>query len=543
MSKNVSLGEISQQLANVFADTEQMEQYNSANEMYDGVCGWCGVMAPLSRPAYVKTFGESVTAAAEMQAREILVAKDARRKATKYYEHAQEANRQSGIPALGGYFWAEGSGLKCDGGKGLFKELHNRTCYESTKDCPPRLCYVGQVIEVSEEEFNRPELADELVASRELCCGCRSDDVSEDEDYMAVISDREKVETFYTVGALVVAPSGKYFLLDSEGYSYARYIYLPTCWKQLFAEEVEAIQAEEDARVAEAEREAAEAKAKRLEDYNTRSAKWLPLMKDVRSMVEEKSATKTQILAARKANILAMCRATFPGVKFTVHVEHGWGADFLLRWEDGPTEEEFKEKADIDLFCRCRDTFDGWDDSTDTWYAEFTEFAAYTMCGCKGDIQIERVMSGDTLHGILEEIAAVAPAVAEDRVGHQYTEEEMQAVADLVGVSRGYLFRYGNRGDAVTFAYMLFDQRSYTPAAQPKADKPKPQTTDEDPADGLQLVAIEGGVAVVGDSRTTYKNRKEIKAHGGTWNKEEKRWQATTADGVKSLKKWFGVNQ
>lgn len=543
MGKNVSLGEISQQLANVFADTEQTEQYNSVNEMYDGVCGWCGVMAPLSRPAYVKTFGESVTAAAEMQAREILAAKEARRKATKYYEHAQEADRQSGIPALGGYFWAEGSGLKCDGGKGLFEELHNRTCYESTKDCLARLCYVGQVIEVSEEEFNRPELANELVASHELCCGNRSDDVSEDEDYVAVISDREKVETFYTVGALVVAPSGKYFLLDSEGYSYARYIYLPTCWKQLFAEEVEAIQAEEAARVAEDERKAAEAKAKRLEDYNTRSAKWLPLMKDVRSMVEGKSANKAQIVAARKANILTMCRATFPGVKFTVHVKHGWGADFLLRWEDGPTEEEFKEKADIGLFCRYRDTFDGWDDSTGTWYAEFTEFAAYTMCGCKGDIQIERVMSGDTLHGILGEIAAVAPAVAEDRVGHQYTEEEMQAVADLVGVSRGYLFRYGNRGDAVTFAYMLFDQRSYTPAAQPKADKPKPQPTDEDPADGLQLVAIEGGVAVVGDSRTTYKNRKEIKAHGGTWNKDEKQWQATAADGVKSLKQWFGVNQ
>lgn len=306
MGKNVSLGEISQQLANVFADTEQTEQYNSVNEMYDGVCGWCGVMAPLSRPAYVKTFGESVTAAAEMQAREILAAKEARRKATKYYEHAREADRQSGIPALGGYFWAEGSGLKCDGGKGLFEELHNRTCYESTKDCPARLCYVGKVIEVSEEEFNRPELADELVASHELCCGNRSDDVSEDEDYVAVISDREKVETFYTVGTLVVAPSRKYFLLDSEGYSYARYIYLPTCWKQLFSEEVEAIQAEEEARVAEAEREAAEAKAKRLEDYNTRSAKWLPLMKDVRSMVEGKSANKAQIVAARKANILAM---------------------------------------------------------------------------------------------------------------------------------------------------------------------------------------------------------------------------------------------
>lgn len=65
-------------------------------------------------------------------------------------------------------------------------------------------------------------------------------------------------------------------------------------------------------------------------------------------------------------------------------------------------------------------------------------------------------------------------------------------------------------------------------------------TTTEAPADGLELVEIAGGVAVVGNSRTTYRNRKQIKAHGATWNKEAQQWQATDAEAVASLREWFG---
>ncbi len=61
------------------------------------------------------------------------------------------------------------------------------------------------------------------------------------------------------------------------------------------------------------------------------------------------------------------------------------------------------------------------------------------------------------------------------------------------------------------------------------------------PADGLELVEIAGGVAVVGDQRTTYKNRKAIKAHGARWNKEAQQWQATTPEAVASLREWFGM--
>ena len=63
------------------------------------------------------------------------------------------------------------------------------------------------------------------------------------------------------------------------------------------------------------------------------------------------------------------------------------------------------------------------------------------------------------------------------------------------------------------------------------------------PADGLELVEIAEGVAVVGDQHTTYKNRKQIKAHGATWNKEAQQWQATTPEAVASLREWFGMTE
>lgn len=63
------------------------------------------------------------------------------------------------------------------------------------------------------------------------------------------------------------------------------------------------------------------------------------------------------------------------------------------------------------------------------------------------------------------------------------------------------------------------------------------------PAEGLELVEIAGGVAVVGDQHTTYKNRKQIKAHGARWNKEAQQWQATTPEAVAFLREWFGMTE
>lgn len=550
-----TLNQIVENLVKVLTDKAESAQYYSDNEQYICLCGWCGTMSPVSRPAYYKTFGKDTTEAAEAKAREIIAEKEAARKRTKYAEYAQEADRLEGVPAVGGFFWADNSGLKCDGGRGLFEELHALNYYTDAQNAPARLCCVSEVIRVSEEDFARPALADELVQAHALQGFSRSEDVDDSEDTTAIYNAPEKLATFYTVGALVVSPSGKYYLIDSEGYNYARYIYVPIEWPELLADEVAAVKAEEDARKAEEERQEAEAKAQRLAQYRARCAKWSHLMQDVRPLEADPKTTSRQLMNARKANILTMCRAAFPGVKFSLKVRHGWGADFELSWTDGPTVEEFNEKTDLSLFCRCRDTFDGWDDSTGVDYAEFADFARLTMGSNGGDIKTERVMSDEARAELLAQIFAVVPA-ADNRNKYGYTEaytytnKEAEAVAAALGVDVFDIFAHGYTEDAEIIARRAWDKRSYTQTTTPEPTDPKPgkaqaadstDTTDDAPAEGLELVENAEGVAVVGDSRTTYRNRKAIKAHGARWNKTAQQWQASEPEAVARLREWFGV--
>ena len=542
------------QLVKVLTDKAESAQYYSDNEQYTGICGWCGIMSPESRPAYVKTFGKDTTEAAEAKAREMIAEKEAARQRTRYAQHAQEADRLEGVPAVGGFFWADNSGLKCDGGRGLFEELHALTCYTHATEKPARLCCVEQIIKVSEEDFARPDLADELVTRHNLQGFCRSEDVKEDRNKYNYTP--EEWATFYTVGALVVSPSGKYYLIDSEGYDYARYIYVPIEWPEMFAAEVASVKAAEEARKTEEERQAAEEKAQRLANYRARCAKWSPLMRNVEQMEQDGTASARKIDNARKANILAMCAAAFPGVKFSVSVRRGWGADFELTWIDGPTVEEFNEKTDLNLFCSRRDTFNGWDDSTGVDYAEFADFARLTMGSNGGDIKTSREMSDEARAEILAQIFAVVPA-ADNRNKYGYTEaytytaQEAEAVAAALGVDVFDIFAHGYTENAETIARRAWHKHSYTKSTTPEPTDQKPgkaqatnstDTTDDAPAEGLELVETAEGVAVVGDSRTTYRNRKQIKAHGARWNKAAQQWQASEPEAVARLREWFGVS-
>ena len=560
-----TFNQIVENLVKVFTNKAESAKYYSDKEQYVCLCGWCGTMSPASRPAYYKTFGKDTTEAAEAKAREIIAEKEAARKRTKYAEHAQEADRLEGVPAVGGFFWADNSGLKCDGGRGLFEELHALNYYTDAQNAPARLCCVSEVIRVSEEDFARPALADELVTRHNLQGFARSEDVNEDDN--TYNDDPEKLATFYTVGALVVSPSGKYYLIDSEGYDYARYIYVPIEWPVMLADEVASVKAKEDARKAEEERQAAEEKAQRLADYRKRCAKWSHLMRNVEKMEQDGTATARKIDNARKANILAMCAAAFPGVKFSVSVRRGWGADFELTWTDGPTVEEFNEKTDLNLFCSRRDTFDGWDDSTDVFFFEFAEFARLTMGKNGGDIKTVREMSDEARAELLAQIFAVVPAAdCRDKYGYleayTYTNKEAEAVAAALGVDVFDIFAHSYAVNADCIARGAWNKRSYTKTTTPEPTDPKPgkaqakaterteaapaqdaaQTDTDAPAEGLELVETAEGVAVVGDSRTTYRNRKAIKAHGATWNKAAQQWQASDAEAVARLREWFGVS-
>lgn len=548
-----TFNEIIENLVKVLTDKAETAQYYSDNEQYICLCGWCGTMSPVSRPAYVKTFGKETTEGAEEKAREIIAEKEAARQRTKYAQHAHEADNLEGVPAVGGFFWADNSGLKCDGGRGLFKELHALNYYTHADEQPARLCCVERIIKVSAEDFARPGLADELVTRYNLQGFARSEDVEEDDN--TYNDDPEKLATFYTVGALVVSPSGKYYLIDSEGYNYARYIYVPIEWPEMLADEVATVKEAEEERKKKQERQEAEEKAARLAEYRTRCAKWSHLMRNVEEMEQDKKNTARKIDNARKANILAMCAAAFPGVKFSVSVRRGWGADFELTWIDGPTEDEFKEKTDLDLFCARRDTFDGWDDSTDVDFVEFSEFARLTMGSNGGDIKTERVMSDEARQALLADIFAAVPAAdSRDKYGYTkpytYTDKEAEAVAAALGVDVFDILIQGYAETADTIARRAWDKRSYTNTTTPEPTDPKPgkaqakatEHTEAAPAEGLQLVATAEGVAVVGDSRTTYRNRKAIKAHGATWNKTAQQWQASEPEAVARLREWFGVS-
>lgn len=92
-------------------------------------------------------------------------------------------------------------------------------------------------------------------------------------------------------------------------------------------------------------------------------------------------------------------------------------------------------------------------------------------------------------------------------------------------------------------------QRRQKPAAAADGTTAKPErrkaASDREngaPAEGLQLVEIAGGVAVVADDwKTTYFNKGYIKANGAHWVKDAKQWQATEPADVARLRAWFAL--
>ena len=174
-----TFNQIVENLVKVLTDKAESAQYYSSNEQYTGICGWCGVMSPESRPAYIKTFGKETTEQAEAKAREIIAEKEAARQRTKYAQHAQEADRLEGVPAVGGFFWADNSGLKCDGGRGLFEELQvarvveEHAAHDFGQDVLGRACDASVVEQVAvtcvgmgEERVGQPARHGVLVEAR-----------------------------------------------------------------------------------------------------------------------------------------------------------------------------------------------------------------------------------------------------------------------------------------------------------------------------------------------------------------------------------------
>lgn len=335
MKANATFSQIASQLVTIFRNEGKTASYNSANEMREVFCGWCGTMSPMSRPAFVADFGADVVEEAEKEARRI-IAEDAQKYAkSEYFAHVQEAESHAKAgqptPKTGAFIYGICSGLKCDGGHGIFEEISNKIDYAESER--QTLVFVEKVYNVTAGEFGDPKTADTL-AAREDCPGGWSE---EDGGYL----DAEQMH--WTHAAAVVAPDGRYYLIDCEGYDYARYIYTPINWRAMFADIANKYEAEKREREEKEQREQAEAAAARRSRYESKCRKWAKHMTEVAEYAEaeekaiqangwrseEAKAARRKLHSVRRGNILAMCRAAFPGVKFSLKKNDGWGAAIL----------------------------------------------------------------------------------------------------------------------------------------------------------------------------------------------------------------------
>lgn len=568
MKANVIFSEIVNQLYKVFSNEAEASQYSNTQSgaQYVGLCGWAGTMSPLNRAAFLKEFGQDVTDRAEREARARVAEYRAAYEASEYHRHELKAGEADPdqVPAVGSFVFGWTDWLKCEGGP--MDPLKNHV--NDWGSLRPELVEIVAAVEVEPAEFLSAETAHRIAREHQNQCGSRyneADPLRLDGDPYAWTTGVLVVCRAYGDGEKSQTPA-RWYVVDSEGFGWARYILMPQRFASMYAEEIADLRAQRAAVEAQKAAEEEAAKAARLAEYRARCAQWEGAgLVDVRpldaataearkvygfSSKEPKSAQR-KADSARRRNILTMCQAAAPGVRFSVRKWDGWGGSYEVSWTDGPTAEELKAAADLDLLEEGRDTFDGMTDCAGHSRAEFTDFAAQYL-GVFGEIRTSRDTSPEYRAEIIARIREAVPGLPEDDAARIYDGDQQAAICSLYNESRaGYLVEYIER-DGLRGAAWYISHSTSRPTTSEAPTDPTPdggtgaaygdseKSQPQEAPDGLQLVDIDGGgVAVVGDSRTTYKARREIKAHGARWNKAAQRWEATDPEAVESLRQWL----
>ncbi len=133
--------------------------------------------------------------------------------------------------------------------------------------------------------------------------GSQSDDIAE--DHTPYNYTPEEISTFFQLVTVYRNGKGQFIAVDCQGYDYWRYVYLSAYWREMFAEEAEAIAkeyAEEQRAMSEAERKEQEQQA---EQY---AAKLAALRVHYHKMKENPKGA-----AGITANVKKWFAAEFPG--------------------------------------------------------------------------------------------------------------------------------------------------------------------------------------------------------------------------------------
>lgn len=304
---------------------------------------------------------------------------------------------------------------------------------------------------------------------------------------------------------------------------------------------------------------------------------------------EQREAEKAAIkksrsarLAAFKRNLKAVFNHFWPGVKCSFKISRSVYGKGEITWTDGPTVAEVEKCEVFDYFRAYFFESDQYSDYGDvkhrTYLEKFRQMFGAFDCD---DIDYTRKLSEKTADKVRQIIADSLPEAEEarkeaearknDYAGtFELSNADLSTLCALLGFVRPAVPDWATASDEEKEAYfeackpcdefarrvrnsgLLYNNgpirlyyctllkwfaEYYRIEAEPTADT----DSTEAPAEGLELVEIPGGVAVVGGYYDTLRNRKAIKAHGARWNKEAKQWQATDPEAVARLREWFGM--
>ena len=322
---------------------------------------------------------------------------------------------------------------------------------------------------------------------------------------------------------------------------------------------------------------------------------------------EDKATRKNKAtrLAAFKRNLKAVFNHFWPGVKCSFKISRSLYGKAEISWTDGPTVAEVEACEVFEYFRAYYYELDPYADYGDVkrrvGLSKFRQM--FGGFDCDG-IDYTRKLSEQTAEKVRQIIADNFPEAEKARkeAGEKYNScyctfdlsmknNELSKLCDLLGFVRPAAPDWATASDEEKKAYYAackpcddFARRVrnssplltndtirlyystlldyfvefYRIEAEPQKEKTAHKAkagqkateqptngiaNDEAPAEGLELVEIPGGVAVVGGYYDTLRNRKQIKAQGARWNKEAKQWQATDAEAVARLREWFGVTE
>lgn len=327
-------------------------------------------------------------------------------------------------------------------------------------------------------------------------------------------------------------------------------LYYDNSGERLTAEEIEKhVRASEIQSRWNDRREANQKKAEAAERAALRQ-QWAGILTPLEDVKDWREREKTE-----KANVINHLKNHFPGVKFTARKTSG-GGSYCISWTDGPSVSAVEKVCNI------------WHDHTFNGYEDYNEYTPSQFNrlfgGVEYRIDTNRKNSPEAVQTAREALAALCPELAAligtgkdydlhgdgqkwlDMTVNRRDDDQARAFCEAGKHQAGHWYRICP--DAVLRVYLEEQDRTQhtTTPTDPKPRKAQnidtTTDTDEAPADGLQLVEIPGGVAVIGDSRTTYRNRKAIKTHGARWNRDAQQWQATDPEAVAALRAWFGVD-